>query len=258
VPFDPPDFLQSSTSAQAAGKSKKKKKAPTVEPPPLPKPPPVPENWLELSNNPEGVIAEKKDPLAPPEKPNTIPLDRWSLVRAKDGRAGWVLTRMLLMAIPDEIAQHAERAHIAAYFNLGQTTDEGVSKPVWLWATLSKAGVPHEFDSMRIFIWRNSRDRYETSYIERGLKGWLPIMVKREGGFTVVVEEKDGELMERTYALSNFRARVVSRQPAKLPAHWAPEAPAPGKSPKAPPPPDPLWQDKAKGLIDNLKSKLKP
>ncbi|HEY3440594.1 MAG TPA: hypothetical protein VGK29_07580 [Paludibaculum sp.] len=257
VPFDPPDFIQLSPVTQIVRKARKPKAPPPVEPPPLPKPPPVPSNWLELSHNPQGIIAEKKEPEDTPAPPNAIPLDPWTLVRAKDGRAGWVLTRMILMAIPDEIAQHAERAHISAYFSLGQTLDKGEAKTAWLWATLAKPGSDYEFDSMRIFVWSARRHRYETSYIERNLKGWLPIQVKKEGGFTVVVEEKDGRVVERTYGLTNYRARVVSRQPAQLPAPWAPAATTPTKNPKAPAVNDPAWQDKAKGIIDDLKGKLK-
>ncbi len=257
VPFDPPDFIRSSPVTQVIRRAKKKS-VPTVPPPPAPKVPPLPANWLELSNNPHGLIPEKPAPLPPASPSIAATLDSWTLVRTKDGRAGWVLTRMLLMAIPDEVAQHAERAHISAYFKLGQTLDKGEVKPVWLWATLIKPGVPHEFDSMRIFVWSNRRHRYETSYIERNLKGWLPILVKKEGGFTVVVEEKDGRLVERSYSLNNFRARVISRQPAQLPASWAPAtAAAADTKSTSPVAAEPPWQDKAKDLIDNIKGKLK-
>ena len=257
VPYDPPEFIQASPVTQVIRKAKKQRTPPKIEPPPSPKPPPVPPNWLELSNHPQGLLPEKREPLDPPSPPNTIPLDPWTLVRTKDGRAGWVLTRMLLMAIPDEIAQYAERAHISAYFNLGQTVDKGETKPAWLWATLAKTGTPYEFDSMRIFVWSGRRHRYETSYIERNLKGWLPIQIKKDGGFSVIVEEKDEQLVERTYSLSNFRAKVVSRQPAHLPAPWAPAATTSTRNPKAPVVTDPPWQDKAKSIIENLKGKLK-
>ena len=35
-------------------------------------------------------------------------MDDWNLVRTLDGKVGWVLTRPLSMAIPDEVAQYAE------------------------------------------------------------------------------------------------------------------------------------------------------
>ena len=257
VPFETQDFIPVSPVVQILRKARKQKAPPNIEPPPPAPAPAVPSNWLDLSHNPQGLIRKKPEPPEPAMPQGVIPQDSWTLVRSKEGRAGWVLTRMLLMAIPDEIAQHAERAVIAAYFNVGQTLDKGESKPVWLWATLSRMGVVEDFDSMRIFVWSTRRHRYETSYVERNLKGWLPIQVRKEGGFAVVMEEKDGRLVERTYTLNNFRARVVSRQPAQLPAPWAPSTVAAGRNPKAPLPADPAWQDKAKGLIDNLKGKLK-
>ena len=39
-----------------------------------------------------------------------------NLVRSKEGRTGWVLTRALRMAIPYEVAQYAEGHRITAYF----------------------------------------------------------------------------------------------------------------------------------------------
>ncbi len=257
VAFEPPEFIRASPVAQVIRKARSKPKAaPKVPPPPPPKAPGLPPNWLELSRNPEGLIRPKPKPpeTAPPNEP--APLDSWTLVRSADGRAGWVLARMLLMSIPDEVAQHAERARIAAYFVLGQTLDRGVSKPVWLWATLARTGVSYEFDSMRIFVWNNRRRRYETSYVERNLKGWLPIQVSPMAGFSAVVEEKDGRLMERTYELNNFRARIASRRPARLPAPWAPAAAKAPANPDGSRAADPRWQDKAKGFVEELKGKL--
>ena len=36
-------------------------------------------------------------------------MEDWNLIRTKDGKAGWVLSRMLVMAIPDEVAQYSGR-----------------------------------------------------------------------------------------------------------------------------------------------------
>ena len=43
-------------------------------------------------------------------------MEDWNLVRTKDGKAGWVLSRMLVMAIPDEVAQYSEGARITSLF----------------------------------------------------------------------------------------------------------------------------------------------
>jgi hypothetical protein len=262
VPYEPAEFIPALPVKPLAA-ARRKKAEPSVPPPPPGKPPEVPEDWMELSGRPDGTIPEKDDPPQSPKQDISkppVPMDVWSLVRAKDGRAGWVLSRMLLMGIPDEVAQHAERARIAAYFTIGRTTDRGETKPAYLWATLAQVNVPFHFESLRIFIWNSRRHRYETSFIERNLKGYLPLLLRgapdgSTTGFRVVTIEKDGSIVEREYAISGLRARVVSRHPATLPEEWY--VPAKIQPGKAPAPADPQWQDKAKGLIEGIKGKLK-
>jgi len=71
---------------------------------PLPQPPGPPANWLDLSHTDleEDSEAENEKEAKP------VPMDDWSLIRAPGGVSGWVLTRRLVMAIPDEVAQYAE------------------------------------------------------------------------------------------------------------------------------------------------------
>jgi len=177
-----------------------------------PRPPRPPANWPEMS----GWAAQ---PQAPP-KP--APLDDWSLVRLPDGRAGWALTRMLRMNIPDEVAQYSEGHFITSYFALGQTEDGGQVKRHWLWTTISKGLQPYHFDSFRYFVWSTRHHRYETAYIERRLKGYFPVTVhpvevtsgrrkRTMSGFSVIVEEADGARYRRTYAYEAYVVRLVSK-----------------------------------------------
>ncbi|MBI5283244.1 MAG: SH3 domain-containing protein [Candidatus Solibacter usitatus] len=267
MPFDPPDLIEAGPMDQPAKKARRKKSEPAVPPPPAGRPPGVPDDWLEVSGWPGGVAptpekaAAKDGPPGP--SPSTAPMDEWTLVRAPGGRAGWVLSRMLLMAIPDEVAQYAERARISAYFSIGSVKDRGETKPIWLWATLSRGGVKWHFDSLRVFVWSSRRHRYETSFIERGLKGYLPLLLEDPGsgaasGFRVVVEEKNGSLAERSYVFTNYRARVVSRRDAAAPEPWQETAaPGPETRPGSGSPAKEAWQEKAKGYLEGLKDKLK-
>jgi hypothetical protein len=186
------------------------------------------------------VIGGKVTPRVPyaPGKPDgydaaTVPanadLDDWSLLRLKDGRTGWVLARMVLMSIPDEVAQYAEGQRITSYFSLGKVKEvvrdepEQILRDNWLWTTISIRHSPYDFDSLRVFIFNPRKHRYETSYIERNMKGYYPVVVHNPTSpgalprFSVVVEEKDGSVAKRTYEFHGFRVRIASREPYNRP-----------------------------------------
>ena len=100
--------------------------------------------------------------------------DEWTLVRLPNGRSGWALSRLLVMAIPDEVAQYAEGQRITSYFSLGRVQDNGEWKHHWLWTTKRSRGAPYQFDSFRVFVWSLRRHRYETAYIARNVIGYYP------------------------------------------------------------------------------------
>ena len=153
-------------------------------------------------------------------------MDNWSLVRNAAGQSGWVLTRRLVMAIPDEVAQYAEGRRIVSYFSLGEVRDGTARKPSWLWTTVERGLEPHDFDSIRVFVWSTRRHRYETSYIDRNLKGFSPVLAGPQG-FTIIVEKKDGLRYRRRYSFIENRARFAGEERVDtMPAQSAPE-PAP-------------------------------
>lgn len=223
APFVAPAFLRDlQRPAAPVKRAKKKKKEPEVPPPPAGAPPGVPEKWLEMSGRREAAVAPA--PAPEPVKPEA-PLEWWTLVRARDGRAGWVLTSLLYLAIPEEVAQYAERARITSYYPLGQVAARsGELKNVWLWTTLAVRGVDHHFDSLRVFTWSTRRQRYETAYIERNIKGWLPVRLAGEGvaisGWEALIENREGKLQKVSYLWDGSRVRVTGREAAELPAAW--------------------------------------
>ena len=187
-------------------------KLPPPTPPPAPKPPP---NWVALSV-PKEEAEEPEAPKPEPKPAGPVPSDDWSLIRTKDGKVGWVLTRMLNMAIPDEVAQYAEGHRITSYFPLGQVQDGDTVKNNWLWTTIVKGLEPYEFDSFRVFVWSRKHHRYETAYIERNIVGHYPVEVSTSGDapiFSVVLEANDGGLYRKTYTFEGYRIRMVKREP---------------------------------------------
>jgi hypothetical protein len=171
-----------------------------------------------------------------PEAKAPIPTDDWSLVRTAGGQSGWVLTRRLVMAIPDDVAQYAEGKRIVSYFPLGWVTDGGEKKPTWLWTTSASGPQPYDFDGLRLFVWSLRRHRYETAYIERNLRGHSPVLVRevdftptagarskgaaataKYPGFSVCVEDAAGQKVRREYALLGNAVRSAGERACEPP-----------------------------------------
>ncbi len=110
-----------------------------------------------------------KEPAAPPV------FEDWSLVRSEDGQAGWALSRMLYMEIPDEVIRYTGGNRVTAYLDLGEVEDEGRNKHNWVWTTTSGRGKPYDFDSFRVLIWNPVKHRYETALAEHDLEGHYPL-----------------------------------------------------------------------------------
>jgi hypothetical protein len=158
-------------------------------------------------------------------------MDDWFLVRTQDAKAGWVLARMLNVAVPDEIAQYAEGHRITGYLPLGNVKDKsGEVKTNYLWTTIAKGLQPYQFDSFRVFVWSLSRHRYETAYIERNVRGYYPVLPVAgldSAAFSLILETRDGSLVRKTYAFSGYRVRLVKQEAYQKPAVEEFEQPAP-------------------------------
>jgi len=212
--------------------AKKPKKEPKIPPPPMPKAPSPPPNWLDLSKtDPSEDEIAKVPEVKPP-----VPTDYWSLVRTAGGQSGWVLTRFVSMAIPDEVAQHAEGHRIVSYHPLGYTEDDGQKKPIWLWTTV-RGRQPFDFDSFRVFVWSLRHHRYETAYIDRSVRGFWPVLLNqvdyalnRGGaaskypGFSVCLEKDDGTKVRREFTVLGGVVRYAGERPCELPPPvWTPK-----------------------------------
>jgi hypothetical protein len=201
----------------------KEKAAARIPPPPMPAAPKPPANWLELSKPGPVVQEPKKDAVnAPPPAP--VHLDDWSLIRTKDGKAGWVLSRMLTMSIPDDVAQYAEGHRITSYFPMGKVQDGDQVKYNYLWTTVRSGTENYEFDSWRFFIWSKKHHRYETAYIQRDVVGHYPVTVNTSGEdptFTLILEGDDGSLHKKTFAFNGYRVSLVDNVPYVPPAPGA-------------------------------------
>jgi SH3-like domain-containing protein len=232
-----------------------RKKAKSAKPfelgaPPAPAPPP---NWQELSK-PRPLESGSPAPAAAASAKTG---DDWSLVRTREGKVGWVLTRMLVMNLPEEVAQYGKGKRIMGYLPLGQARDRsGSIRKSWVFVTQSAVLRPNEFDTLRVYVWNAVRGRYESALNERNLVGYYPLETLDDGPsepgefkrFSIVEEDKDGKLYKRIYGFKGLHARMESREPYTPPADL-PNYRLPGAF-EAPPVTqiaDVSWQGKLKG-----------
>lgn len=133
--------------------------------------------------------AEAKGKDAPAGPPPPV-MEDWWLTRDAQGHTGWVYSRMLDVDAPDAIVRYAEGQRIVGAYVLDHVNDpeSGVLKdgkvdpdvPEYV-TVLSpyKAGLPYDFDQVRVFYWNLKKHRYETAYRERNIVGYLPVTVKQ-------------------------------------------------------------------------------
>jgi hypothetical protein len=126
---------------------------------------------------------EKPDPNAPPYVPPGPPMEDWWLVRGPQGQTGWVLSRMMDINIPREIAGLAGTQKYVAAYKLS-TVNDPESKfpngeaPNYVAVTNAwNQGLPYDFDQLHVFTWVTKHHRYELSLRQRGIEGYLPITI---------------------------------------------------------------------------------
>jgi hypothetical protein len=135
----------------------------------LPKPVP---SWT-VTLKPTG----KGDAEAPPP----IAMEDWWLGRDARGRTGWLLSRMLDVDAPDTLTRYAEGQRIVGAYLLETVHDDGApgdGKDVPEYLTVLApylAGLPYDFDQVRVFTWNVKMHRYETAFREKNVEGYLPV-----------------------------------------------------------------------------------
>jgi uncharacterized protein YgiM (DUF1202 family) len=160
----------------------------------------------------------KVPPLGNPGKPAGPAMEDWWLIRDQQGHTGWVLSRMVDIDVPLDIAQYAEGQRIVASFALNEVKDgdKGIAQYLVL-LTENKDGMPFDYNQIRVFTWNARRHRYETAYRERNLNGAFPVTVskqtfEKEGElpvFVLRVKDENGSVSERKYKLNTPIVRRV-------------------------------------------------
>jgi SH3-like domain-containing protein len=163
-------------------------------------------------------VVQASSPVGRKDKQAGPALEDWWLIRDADGHAGWVLSRMVDLDVPLEIAQYAEGERFVGFFVLNEVQDGEKKVPQYLaLLTEPKDGQPFDYDKVHVFTWNVKRHRYETAYRERNLNGVLPVTVThedfgKEGDlpvFILRVKDDSGNVVERKYKLNTPIVRRV-------------------------------------------------
>ncbi len=126
------------------------------------------------------ALAKAPDADAPPPV-----MEDWWLVRDAAGHTGWIYARMIDVDAPESLTRYAEGQRIVGAYVLttvhdDQTKDGPQDVPIYV-TVLSpyKAGLPYDFDQVRVFIWSLSHHRYETAFRNKNIEGYLPLTISR-------------------------------------------------------------------------------
>jgi SH3-like domain-containing protein len=112
------------------------------------------------------------------------PMEDWWLVQDSRGETGWMLSRMMDVDAPDTLTRYSEGQRMVGAYVLTTVNDpeaEQENKNIPEYVTVLspyKAGLPYDFDQVRVFVWNVKKHRYETGYRDRNIEGYLPVDVK--------------------------------------------------------------------------------
>ena len=130
------------------------------------------------SSGTRGEPASVAGPVAPS-------MEDWWLVRTSHGDTGWIYSRMIDVDAPDDLTRYSEGQRFVGAYVLTTVNDpdapqQNKNVPVYV-TVLSpyKAGLPYDFDQVRVFTWSVKKHRYETGFREKNVEGYLPVTVSQ-------------------------------------------------------------------------------
>lgn len=115
-----------------------------------------------------------------------LPMDDYWLARDAKGRTGWVRGSALLPDVPNSVLVLANQEQMIGGYLLEKVKDPGAKTPdhmvgeyVAVYAPY-KAGLPYNFNEVRVFTWYAPEHVYQTAFVVRHIQGFFPVKVGRE------------------------------------------------------------------------------
>ena len=145
---------------------------------------------LERATLPKPIPPGTRPAKAEPGKPGAVEvpappaMEDWWLVDDGQGRMGWIYSRMIDVDAPDSLTRYAEGQRIVGAYVLTTVNDpeaEQADKNIPLYVTVLspyKAGLPYDFDQVRVFTWSVKKHRYETGFRDSKIEGYLPVTIQ--------------------------------------------------------------------------------
>ena len=137
---------------------------------------------------PAGAILSRAQPKPglKPEPTPPVPMEDWWLARDSKGHAGWLLSRMIDVDAPDTLTRYSEGQKFVGAYVLTTVYDPGAeqqNKNIPEYVTVLApyaAGLPFDFNQVRVFTWNTKMHRYETAFREKNIAGYLPVKIAME------------------------------------------------------------------------------
>ena len=196
----------------------------------LPKPVPGGAKPLKVAPAaPAGQVGAGGKTATAAEVPVPPVMEDWWLVRDSHGDTGWILSRMIDVDAPDSLTRYAEGQRIVGAYVLTTVNDpdaeqEDKNIPVYV-TVLSpyKAGLPYDFDQVRVFTWNLKKHRYETAFREHNIEGYLPVEI-------MTAKDPFGKSLLAGTPVPTFSYRVLAAEAPEVVPDPTTGATVPGKT----------------------------
>jgi hypothetical protein len=166
------------------------------------------------------AIAKGKAAATPAAEAAPPVMEDWWLARDAQGHTGWLYARMVDVDAPDALTRYAENQKFIGAYVLTTVHDDGApgdvkDVPVYLTVLAPyKAGLPYDFDQVRVFTWSVKMHRYETGFREKNIEGYLPVTIQKMKDPSGKSAQAQEELPAFTYRVLAADAGPVTPDPA--------------------------------------------